>query len=92
MYANEKELAELLKPLGFYNKRAETLIKMSIQWVTNDPTWVHVGDLPGIGEYAMDSWEIFQMENIPKNPDMVKDKVLKQYIKEYWDGNSGSFN
>jgi len=40
----------------------------------------------------MDSWEIFQMENIPKNPDMVKDKVLKQYIKEYWDGNSGSFN
>tara|TARA_Y100000004_G_scaffold97851_1_gene109569 strand:+ start:1582 stop:2013 length:432 start_codon:yes stop_codon:yes gene_type:complete len=92
MHANETELAELLKPLGFYNKRARTLIKMSKQWVTNDPTWIHVGDLPGIGEYAMDSWEIFQMENIPKNPDVVQDKVLKQYIKEYWDGNSDSFN
>ena len=43
MEANETELAELLKPLGFYNKRAKTLIKMSKQWVTDDPTWIHVG-------------------------------------------------
>ena len=57
MHAKEKDLSKLLQPLGFYNKRAKTLIKMSKQWVTNDPTWIHVGDLPGIGEYAIDSWE-----------------------------------
>ena len=86
MHAKEKDLSKLLQPLGFYNKRAKTLIKMSKQWVTNDPTWIHVGDLPGIGEYAMDSWEIFQMNNIPQSPDMVNDKFLKAYIKEYHNG------
>ena len=86
MKANEQQLSKLLQPLGFYNKRAKTLIKMSKQWVTNDPTWIHVGDLPGIGEYAIDSWEIFQMNNIPQSPDMVNDKVLKAYIKEYHNG------
>ena len=60
MHAKEKDLSKLLQPLGFYNKRAKTLIKMSKQWVTNDPTWIHVGDLPGIGEYAMDSWKYFK--------------------------------
>ena len=86
MHAKEKDLSKLLQPLGFYNKRAKTLIKMSKQWVTNDPTWIHLGDLPGIGEYAMDSCEIFQMNNIPQSPDMVNDKVLKAYIKEYHNG------
>jgi len=38
----------------------------------------------------MDSWEIFQMENVPKDPDMVQDKVLKQYIKEYWYASSSN--
>ena len=84
MKANEQQLSKLLQPLGFYNKRAKTLIKMSKQWVTNDPTWIHVGDLPGIGEYAMDSWEIFQNERRPK-PEDVNDKVLKVYLKEYHD-------
>ena len=94
MEADEKELSTLLKPLGFYNKRAKTLIKMSRQWVTNDPVWIHVGDLHGIGNYAMDSWEIFQMDNIPllEHVDAVEDKVLKQYIKEYWNENNNQVN
>ena len=38
----------------------------------------------------MDSWEIFQMDNIPllEHVDAVEDKVLKQYIKEYWNENN----
>ena len=33
MEADQEELAKLLKPLGFYNKRAKSLVKMSKQWV-----------------------------------------------------------
>ena len=31
--ADESELAEILKPLGLYNRRAKTLIKFSWMWI-----------------------------------------------------------
>lgn len=82
MEADQEELAKLLKPLGFYNKRAKSLVKMSKQWVYRHRCQLKVSDLHGIGEYAMDSYNIFVMNKIPKSPDMVQDKVLKQYIRE----------
>ena len=48
--------------------------------------WILPGDLYGVGQYASDSWEIFIMDNVPPSPDMVEDKILKQYVKEYNDG------
>ena len=74
MEANEDELSEILRPLGLYRKRAKTLIKFSWMWVNgfND-----VSELYGIGEYAKDSWEIFQMNNFDTKP---KDKVLLEYL------------
>ena len=74
MEADEKELADILKPLGLYNRRAKTLIKFSWMWVNgfND-----VSELYGIGQYAKDSWEIFQMNNFNTKP---KDEVLLEYL------------
>ena len=73
--ADEEELAELLKPLGLYRRRAKTLIKFSWMWVNgfND-----VMELHGVGQYASDSWEIFQMNNVRIKP---KDKVLQEYLR-----------
>ena len=74
MEADEDELSEILKPLGLYRRRAKTLIKFSWMWVNgfND-----VMELHGIGQYAKDSWEIFQMNNMNVNP---TDKVLSAYL------------
>jgi|TARA_B100000900_G_C20357407_1_gene624881 methyl-CpG-binding domain protein 4 len=74
MEADEDELSEILKPLGLYRRRAKTLIKFSWMWVCgfND-----VKELHGIGQYAKDSWEIFQNNNRNVNP---TDKVLLSYL------------
>lgn len=74
MNANQSELAELLKPLGLYNRRAKSLKKMSEGYVKG---FKSVDELYGIGQYAMDSWEIFQNNNTDVNP---TDKVLLSYL------------
>ena len=75
MNANQSELAVLLKPLGLYNRRAKSLIKMSKGYVKG---FKNVSELYGIGQYANDSWEIFQNNNIKVNP---TDKVLLEYLR-----------
>ena len=75
MKANESELAELLKPLGLYNRRAKSLKKMSEGYVKG---FKSVDELYGIGQYAKDSWEIFQNNNINVKP---MDKVLQEYLR-----------
>ena len=75
MNADESELADLLKPLGLYNRRAKSLKKMSEGYVKG---FESVDELYGIGQYAKDSWEIFQNNNRKVNP---MDKVLKEYLR-----------
>ena len=73
--ANEKEIADLLEPLGFYNKRAKTLQKMSQGYING---FTNVTELYGVGQYAKDSWELFQNNNRNINP---TDKVLTEYLR-----------
>jgi methyl-CpG-binding domain protein 4 len=75
MEADEEELSQLLQPLGLYRRRAKTLIKFSWMWVNgfND-----VKELYGVGQYASDSWEIFQNDNRRIDP---SDKVLQEYLR-----------
>ncbi len=75
MKAEHSELVEIIKPLGLYNTRAERLIKMSEGYVNgfNDVT-----ELYGIGQYAKDSWEIFQLGNRSVKP---RDLVLQEYLR-----------
>jgi endonuclease III len=74
-FAAEDELSEMLKPLGFYNKRAVTLKRMSLEFVQG---FTDVDTLYGVGKYATDSWEIFQNNNTDVQPE---DDVLKEYLR-----------
>jgi methyl-CpG-binding domain protein 4 len=74
MDANQSELAELLKPLGLYNRRAKSLKKMSEGYVKG---FKSVDELYGIGQYAKDSWDIFQNNDVGVIP---TDKVLLAYL------------
>jgi methyl-CpG-binding domain protein 4 len=73
--ANQSELSKLLQPLGLYNRRAKSLKRFSEDWVKG---FNSVDELYGIGQYAKDSWEIFQNDNLNVNP---TDKVLLKYLK-----------
>jgi methyl-CpG-binding domain protein 4 len=73
--ADPTELAELLRPLGFYNRRARTLIRFSTEWLTTN--WSHPRELYGIGQYASDSWDIFYNDRLDIEPN---DGVLVKYV------------
>jgi methyl-CpG-binding domain protein 4 len=74
--ANPVELAEMLRPLGFYNRRAKTLVWFSMQWISYE--WTHPRELYGIGEYASASWDIFYENKLNIEP---KDGVLVKYLQ-----------
>ena len=69
-----QEIAEMIKPLGLYNRRANTIVKFCKGWICG---FKSVDSLYGLGKYASDSWEIF----LNKNYDIqVTDKKLKMYL------------
>jgi methyl-CpG-binding domain protein 4 len=72
----DKEIVDLIRPLGFYNRRTRTLKKFSEDWVLKE--WKSPLELHGIGKYAFDSWEIFQNFNFKVEP---TDSVLKKYLE-----------
>jgi methyl-CpG-binding domain protein 4 len=74
--ADPADLAQLLKPLGFYNRRAKSLIRFSQEWTDKD--WTHPRELYGIGEYAAASWDIFYENKLDIEP---KDGVLVKYLQ-----------
>ena len=76
MKAEHSELVDIIKPLGLYNTRADRLIKMSEGYVKG---FKSVDELYGIGQYAKDSWEIFQNKNNNIKP---TDKVLQEYLRQ----------
>ena len=76
MRAKHSDLVDIIKPLGLYNTRAERLIKMSEGYVNG---FKSVDELYGIGQYAKDSWEIFQNKNNKVKP---TDKVLQEYLRQ----------
>ncbi len=54
--ANEGDMKEFIKPLGMYNRRAKTIIKMSKQFLSG---FIEAKQLYGCGKYADDSDRIF---------------------------------
>jgi len=73
--ADLSELATLIKPLGFQNRRSRSLVKFSQDWTDRD--WTSPRELHGIGQYALDSWEIFVEGKMKENP---SDHILKNYV------------
>ena len=76
MRAKHSDLVDIIKPLGLYNTRADRLIKMSEGYVKG---FKSVDELYGIGQYAKDSWDIFQNKNNNVKP---TDKVLQEYLRQ----------
>lgn len=74
--ANDHDIIEIIRPLGFYNRRAKVWKEFSRSWLEWDGR--EVKDLPGVGKYASDSWKIFQ-EGVYDIP--VEDKELKKYLR-----------
>ena len=75
--SDKKTVIEVIKSLGFYNRRENTIRKMTqdfLTWDKEDATKLH-----GIGKYGSDSYELFYKKRVPEN---VGDHELKRYIKE----------
>jgi endonuclease III len=68
-------LAAVIKTTGFQNMKASRIKKLSQKWQDgfNDVT-----ELPGIGKYGKESWEIFVNKNLSITP---TDKKLSAYME-----------
>jgi len=73
--ADSSEMAELLAPLGFRNRRTATIKRFSSDWLTL--AWQEPKELYGIGKYAQDSWDIFMKGDLSVEP---TDGVLGKYL------------
>lgn len=74
--ADHEIVAEIVKPLGLYNRRSLSLIKFSKQFVEN--SWNMPSDLYGCGKYADDCYTVFckfDWKNV--NP---TDHALNDYV------------
>lgn len=68
-------IREHIRPLGFYNRRTETIIRFSREYI--EKKFNRASELHGIGKYADDSYEIFIKGNLNVNP---TDKILIRYL------------
>lgn len=68
-------ISPLIRSTGFCNVKAKRIVDMSKKWISgfSDPS-----ELPGVGKYALESWEIFVNGNEEISP---SDKKLKAYLK-----------
>lgn len=69
------EVQQIIKSTGFSKIKSERIFQMSQKWVDG---FQIVTELPGIGRYASDSWEIFIKNNVSLE---VTDKKLKLYLE-----------
>jgi endonuclease III len=73
--ADPDEIREHIRPLGFYNRRTQTIMKFAKDFLEKD--FVRASELHGIGKYADDSYEIFVRGNTNVQP---TDKILLRYL------------
>lgn len=75
--ADPEKMKDVIRSLGFVNRRTDSIIRMSTDFITMK--WKEPKELFGIGQYGQDSYDIFVRGNINiKNP---SDHVLKKYLK-----------
>ena len=73
----EKErISECLKSTGFQNIKADRIKKMSQKWIDG---FENPSELPGIGKYGQDSWDIFINGNMRRE---TSDKKLGIYLAD----------
>ena len=67
-------LAAVIKTTGFQNIKASRIKKLSQKWIDG---FTDVTELPGVGKYGKESWEIFVNSNLSIKP---TDKKLSAYL------------
>jgi endonuclease III len=70
-----ENIYEIIKGTGFGNIKSKRIISMSRKWVDG---FSEVEELPGVGKYAKESWEIFVNGKINFTP---SDKKLRMYLE-----------
>lgn len=79
LQANVAEVVDLIRPLGFANRRSIALRKMTEAYLAGG--WNNARELPGIGEYGARCWEIFCRGEIGDTP--PNDHALLTYWRWY---------
>ncbi|KFP89031.1 Methyl-CpG-binding domain protein 4, partial [Acanthisitta chloris] len=79
--ADWKEMSELLKPLGLYELRANTIIKFSDEYLSKP--WRYPIELHGIGKYGNDSYRIFCVNEWKEV--QPQDRKLNMYHAWLWE-------
>jgi len=74
--ADPEELAEMIRGCGLQHRRSRTLIRLASE-IAKEGWQDRVADLPGVGQYALDAWKIFVLEDLSVAP---QDKELKRYV------------
>ena len=71
-----ERLAAVIKTTGFQNVKASRIKKFSEKWIEgfND-----IQELPGVGKYGKESWDIFVNGRTDIDP---TDKKLKKYLED----------
>lgn len=72
----EEDISQIIKSTGFSNIKARRIIAMSRKWIEG---FSDVSELPGVGAYGKESWEIFVNKNLSIDP---TDKKLKMYLEK----------
>lgn len=72
-------LAAVIKTTGFQNVKASRIIKLSQKWVDG---FKDALELPGIGKYGRDSWDIFIERDLSVIPTDKKLIGYLEYIKK----------
>jgi len=71
-----ERISECLKSTGFQNVKADRIKKMSQKWIEG---FENPLELPGIGKYGQDSWDIFINGNLRRE---TADKKLRIYLAD----------
>jgi len=79
------DLYERLRPLGFGKRRADNMVRMSMDYVMERMKWgprlerYDIARLQGCGQYAVDAWHLFVL----KNPVSPQDRRLREYAESH---------
>lgn len=74
---NSEIVQEIIKSTGFSKIKSTRIQALSQKWIQG---YSSVLELPGVGKYASDSWEIFINNNLNVKP---TDKKLLLYLERF---------
>ena len=74
--AENDRVESACRSLGFAQRRTQLMKKMTTAYVAGG--WSRVNELPGVGEYASRSWEIFCRGTLGEDP--PNDHALRDYF------------